>query len=219
MLEQRNVSVKKLALATLLLAALVIGVGSSAAQTTNTTPTPVATTAGPSNDSQGTLFVCSDQAVLTFSGTSLVGWDIFYQIFSGSSGSGTAITGVRQVPVAGIYTGTTDKVSYNSGVTVAAGGTASAKVDIARESDPTKIDFSYVLTDAQDGCNISNVSEPTRRRYRQRRQPRPRPASISASATASSRPMVPRSTPIFNRKRRSSSAHASATVSARRRPA
>jgi hypothetical protein len=153
--------VKKLALATLLLAALVIGAGSSAAQTTTTTPTPAATTAGPSNDSQGTLFVCSDQAVLTFSGTSLVGWDVFYQIFSGGSGSGTAITGVRQVPVAGIYTGITDNVKYNSGVTVAAGGTASAKVSVARESDPTKIDFSYVLTDAQDGCNVSNVNAPS----------------------------------------------------------
>ena len=194
---------KKLALATLLLAALVIGVGSSAAQTTNTTPTPVATTAGPSNNSQGTLFVCSDQAVLNFTGTSLVGWDIFYQIFSGSSGSGTAITGVRQVPVAGNYTGITDKVTYNSGVTVAAGGTASAKVDIARESDPTKIDFSYVLTDAQDGCNISNVSDTYAASIPAAAQPRPRPASISASATASSRPTAARSTRIFSRKRRS----------------
>jgi hypothetical protein len=95
--------VKKLALATLLLIALVVGAGSSAAQTTSTTPTPAATTAGPSNSSQGTLFVCSDQAVLTFTGTSLVGWDIFYQVFSGGSGSGTAITNVRQVAVAGEY--------------------------------------------------------------------------------------------------------------------
>ena len=156
---------KKLALTILLLAALVIGAGSSAAQTTTkTTPTPVATTSattgGPSNSSQGTLFVCSDQAVLTFTGTSLVGWDIFYQIFSGGSGSGTAITGVRQVAVAGVYTAT-DKVNYKSGVTVGTGGSASAKVDIARESNPSKIDFSYVLTDTQDGCNVTASAAPS----------------------------------------------------------
>jgi hypothetical protein len=34
-------------------------------------------------------------------------------------------------------------------------------VDIARESDPTRIDFSYVLTDAQDGCgNPTNPLAP-----------------------------------------------------------
>ena len=167
MLEQRNLSVKKLALAILLLAALVIGAESSVAQTTTTkTPTPkpgstpVATTSGPSNSSQGTLFVCSNQAVLTFTGTSLVCWDIFYQIFSGSSGSGTAITGVRHVPVAGVYN-VTDDINYNSGVTVGAGGSASAKVDIARETDPSKIDFSYVLTDVQDGCNVKTNASPS----------------------------------------------------------
>lgn len=146
---------KKLVLATLLFAAIISGVGRSTAQTA--TPTPAATTSGPSNSSQGTLFVCADSAVLEFSGTSLVGYDIFYQIFSGASGSGTAITGVRQVAVAGIYTAS-DRVTYKSGVTVAAGGSASAKVDIAREGNPTSIDFSYTLTDTQDGCNASSTT-------------------------------------------------------------
>lgn len=149
---------KKLVLATLLFAALLIGMGQGqgaiTAQTGATaTPagTPAATTTGPSNDSQGTLFVCADSVILDFTGTSLVGWDIYYQVFSGTTGSGTAITNLRQVPVAGIYA-VSDKLNYNSGITVAAGGSASAKVDIARESDPTRIDFSYVLTDTQDGC-------------------------------------------------------------------
>ncbi len=141
---------KKLALATLLLAAIVTGAGNSFAQTATSTPAP--TTQGPSNSSQGFLVVCSDKAILNFTGTSLIGYDIFYQIFSGSTGSGTAITNQRQVPVAGEYA-VSDQVSYNSGVTVGSGGQASAKVDIARESDPTRIDFSYVLTDVQDGCN------------------------------------------------------------------
>ncbi|MEP7292747.1 MAG: hypothetical protein ABI835_13275 [Chloroflexota bacterium] len=143
---------KKIALAALLFAAILVGVSSSAAQTTTTTATPAATTTGPSNSTEGLLVVCADSAVLNFSGVSLVGFDVFYQIFSGSSGSGTALTNLRQVPVAGEYA-VSDTVSYNSGVTVAAAGQASAKVDVARESDPTNIDYSFVLTDAQDGCN------------------------------------------------------------------
>ena len=153
---------KKLTLATLLLAAtllVVLGVGSSAAQTT-TTPTPAATTAsgtpqatstGPFNTTEGLLVVCADSAILNFSGISLIGWDVYYQIFSGPSGSGTALTNLRQVPVAGEYS-VSDRVTYNSGVTLAAGGQASANVSVARENDPTTIDYSFVLTDVQDGC-------------------------------------------------------------------
>lgn len=151
MLEQRKLSVKKLTLAALLLCAIIIAsVGSTTAQT-DATPTPAATFAGPSNESQGFLIICADQAVLNFTGVSLVGYDIFYQVFSGSTGSGTALTNLRQVPVAGEYS-VSDRVMFNTGLTVATGGTGSAKVDIARETDPSRIDFSYVLTDVQDGC-------------------------------------------------------------------
>jgi hypothetical protein len=157
-LNKGTFPVKKFTLATrlmptvlVLMTVIVIGMGAgrSAAQTATETPAP--TTVGPSNSSQGTLFVCADSAILDFTGTSLIGFDVFYQIFSGTTGSGTALTNQRQVPVAGEYA-VSDQVTYNSGVTVAAGGQASAKVDIARESDPTVIDFSYTLVDTQDGC-------------------------------------------------------------------
>jgi hypothetical protein len=149
--------VKKLALATLLFAAtiLLMSVGTGVAQDATATETPVATSTGPFNTTEGTLIVCADSAVLNFSGISLIGWDVYYQIFSGSAGSGTALTNLRQVPVAGEYS-VSDRVSYNTGLSVAAGGQASAKVDVARENDPTNIDYSFVLTDAQDGC-----AEPT----------------------------------------------------------
>ena len=157
-MNKGELSVKKLTLAALLFAAIIIAsVGSTTAQT-GTTPTPAAegtpaaTVEGPSNSSEGFLIICADQAVLNFSGVSLVGYDIFYQIFSGGTGSGTALTNLRQVPVAGEYS-VSDRVMYNTGLTVADGGTGSAKVDIARETDPSSIDFSYVLTDVQDGCN------------------------------------------------------------------
>lgn len=140
---------KKIALATLLFAALIIGAAPISAQTATSTPVP--TTTGPSNSSQGTLYVCADSAILDFSGISLIGYDIFYQVFSGGSGSGTALTSLRQVPVAGEYA-VSDRVSYNSGLTVGAGGQASALVSIARESDSSRVDFSYTLVDTQDGC-------------------------------------------------------------------
>ncbi len=138
---------KKLVLAALL-AMTITGTALVSAQTA----TPVPTTTGPTNSVEGFLVVCADSAVLNFSGTMLVGYDIYYQIFSGSAGSGTAITNVRQVPAAGDFA-VSDVVSYNSGVTVAAGGTASANVSVARESDSSRVDFSFVLTDTQDGCN------------------------------------------------------------------
>ncbi len=125
---------KKLALA-VLLAMTITGVAFvNAPLVSAQTATPVPTTTGPSNSVEGYLIVCGDSAVLNFSGTMLVGYDIYYQIFSGASGSGTAITNVRQVPAAGDFA-VSDVVKYNEGVTVAEGGTASANVSVARESD------------------------------------------------------------------------------------
>lgn len=148
---------KKLALATLLALTIIAVAFVNAPLVDAQTATPVPTTAGPSNSVEGYLIVCSDSAILNFSGTMLVGYDIYYQIFSGAAGSGTAISNVRQVPAAGDFA-VSDRVTYNSGVTVAAGGTASANVSVARESDSSRVDFSFVLTDSQDGCN--NPSNP-----------------------------------------------------------
>ena len=143
---------KKLAFA-VLLALTITGVAFvNAPLVSAQTATPVPTTTGPTNSVEGFLVVCGNSAVLNFSGTMLVGYDIFYQIFSGASGSGTAITNVRQVPAAGDFA-VSDVVKYNEGVTVAEGGTASANVSVARESDSSRVDFSFVLTDTQDGCN------------------------------------------------------------------
>ncbi len=143
---------KKLALAALLALSITGMAFLNAPLVSAQTATPVPTTTGPSNSVEGFLVVCPDSAVLNFSGTMLVGFDIYYQIFSGSAGSGTAITNVRQVPAAGDFA-VSDVVNFNSGVTVAAGGTASANVSVARESNSSRVDFSFVLTDTQDGCN------------------------------------------------------------------
>src|SRR5262249_52670244 len=98
-LQQRGISVKKLFLATRLFAAIIIaGVSTTAAQTTNKTPTPAptrsgtATVTGPTNNVQGNVIICSDSTILDFNGTMLAGFDIEYQVFAGTTGTGTALT-------------------------------------------------------------------------------------------------------------------------------
>lgn len=144
---------KKLTLVILLVVVGVTGMGSIAAQTaTPAAPasTPVATT--PGSDVQALFVVCADSAVLNFSGAIRTGYDIYYQVFSGTSGDGTALTNVRQVPVDGSFA-VSDIVNFNSGVTVVSGGQGSATISVARESNSSSVEFSFVVTDVQDGCN------------------------------------------------------------------
>jgi hypothetical protein len=96
---------------------------------------------------------CDTQAVLNFSGTMDSGFDIFYQVFSGAGGTGSALTSVRHVPVSTGQYAVSDQVAYNSGSTVPAGGTASAKVYISREGTSGTSTTPFVVNDAQDGCN------------------------------------------------------------------
>jgi hypothetical protein len=95
---------------------------------------------------------CDTKSVLNVSGNMDAGFDVFYQVFSGSGGTGTAITSLRQVQVDAAYA-VSDQVSYNAGATIATGATASVKVFIARESGPTASNTPFVVDDIQDGCN------------------------------------------------------------------
>jgi len=121
----------------------------ASAQTTPTS-TPAAAT-GPQNEVQGFFVACEADAVVNFRGTMLAGFDIFYQVFAGTTGSGTALTSLRQVQVDGTFT-FSERVAYTNGQTVPAGQSASAKVSVARDSDPSRVDFEFVLADVQDGC-------------------------------------------------------------------
>jgi hypothetical protein len=105
-------------------------------------------------ESNVTIFfvTCDTRAVMNLSGNMDAGDDVFYQVFSGAGATGTPLTSVRQVQVDGAYA-VSDQVNYNSGSTVAAGGTASAKVFIARESGVTASSTSFTVDDIQDGCN------------------------------------------------------------------
>jgi len=95
---------------------------------------------------------CDTRAVMNVSGNMDAGSDVFYQIFSGAGATGTPLTNLRQLQVDGAYA-VSEVVNFNSGSTVAAGGTASAKVYIARESGVTASSTPFTVDDIQDGCN------------------------------------------------------------------
>ena len=95
---------------------------------------------------------CDTRGVMNVSGNMDAGSDVFYQIFAGAGGTGTPLTNMRQLQVDGAYA-VSDVMNYNAGSTVAAGGTASAKVYIARESGVTASSTPFVVDDVQDGCN------------------------------------------------------------------
>src|SRR5215216_4925801 len=119
-----------------LVLAMSLSVAPSMAQNTATaTPKPSSTTTTKFNSSV-TVFavICENQAVVNLSGTMEPAFDVYYQVFSGAQGGGTALTNLRRVQVDGTYA-FSEAVPY-SGATVAAGTTGSVKVYIAKESAP-----------------------------------------------------------------------------------
>ncbi|MBA3874353.1 MAG: hypothetical protein H0X30_34925 [Anaerolineae bacterium] len=133
-----------------------LSMGVSLAQTAATaTPKPKATTTGTTKfNSSVTIFavICENQAVVNLSGTMEPNFDVFYQVYSGPQATGTALTNLRRVQVNGTYA-FSETVPYTGG-TVAAGGTGSVKVYIARESAPnTPAGDVFKVDDLQDGCN------------------------------------------------------------------
>src|SRR3990172_5409749 len=113
--RRKNVRKFILVLALMILAA---SVTMSAAQTTPTaTPagsTTRTTTQATQTPSSVNIFyvACENQGVINFDGTMQPGYDIYYQLFSGPSGGGTALTALRQVSVNGSYA-VSDQVAYN----------------------------------------------------------------------------------------------------------
>jgi hypothetical protein len=151
--------VKKMALLTTCLLLLVmiasIGVQPGAAQTAQ--PTAVATTQGTTVDAF--VVMCADAVVVRFSGTMLSGWDIYYQAFNAPNGTGTALTNLRQVSVAGDFL-FNERLAYTSGSTLATGATGSIKAFVARESNSASIDFDFTVNDINDGCTQANTTQP-----------------------------------------------------------
>ncbi len=94
---------------------------------------------------------CADQAVVNLSGTIDPGEDVFYQVFSGANGTGTAITGMRRAQLDGTVA-FSERLPYNSGATLADGGTGSLRVIVAQEDNIDASTIDTTVNDVQDGC-------------------------------------------------------------------
>lgn len=139
---------KRLALGVMMIAMLLFTVTAASAQAVVTTP--VATTSGPTSNVTIFYVACADQGVVNFNGQMQAGYDVYYQLYSGAGGTGTALSGLRRAGVNGQYA-YSEAVPYSGG-TLAAGATGSVKVSIARESDPTRTIYETTVNDLQDGC-------------------------------------------------------------------
>jgi hypothetical protein len=94
--------------------------------------------------------LCEDRIVVDISGFMTSGNDVFFQVFSGTQGSGTALTDLRQVQVDGTYS-VSDTVQYSGG-TLPANTTGSFYFAIANQNDASDTVFSDFADDLQDGC-------------------------------------------------------------------
>jgi hypothetical protein len=114
---------------------------------------PVATTAAQDEGSTVNFFfaACENQAVIDLSGNMLAGYDLYVQVFDATGGTGNALTGLVRVPVTGAYQ-ISAVVPYSGGKTVLLGQFASARILIARESDPQSSTYSETIDDIQDTC-------------------------------------------------------------------
>lgn len=136
---------------TFLVLLLALAFGFSLTLTQAQTTVPTATVAGPSSSVNIFLVICDTQAIMNLTGTMLTGDDVYYQIYSGPSGTGNTITALRQVSVDGTFA-FSETATYNTGSTVATGATASAIVTIASETNSNSVDFTTTVNDLQDGC-------------------------------------------------------------------
>lgn len=141
-----------LVLVTVLALMMVMSLSMSTSLAQNTaTATPKSST---QFNSSVTIFavICENQAVVNLSGIMEPAFDVYYQVYSGSQGSGTALTNLRRVQVDGTYA-FSEAVPYSGG-TVATGSSGSVKAYIARESAPnTPSGDVFIVDDVQDGCN------------------------------------------------------------------
>lgn len=126
--------------------------------TTDTTST------SPGSTIQFYAVLCEDRAVIDLSGVLLSGHSIYYQVFSGSRGSGTALTDVRRVSASGTYS-VTETAMFNAGATLPANTIGSVYIALAPTNNSNNSFYSDYADDVQDGCstgsNVPTTSEST----------------------------------------------------------
>jgi hypothetical protein len=94
---------------------------------------------------------CETQAVLDLTGAMAAGRDVYYQVFNGAGGTGTALSALRRVSVGGDYA-VSQVIPYTGGTKIGFGLPASVYVAIASESDSSRILFETTVDDFNDGC-------------------------------------------------------------------
>lgn len=147
---------KRILLVALLTLALAANATGGFAQDDTTTTTTVTE----AQNVQIFFVACSNQAVINLSGSLLSGWDVYYQVFGGAGGTGTALSGLRQVQVNGAFA-VSERVNFPEGTTLGQGSIGSARVFIGREGNPNSIDFETTVDDVQDGCSSPQNAETT----------------------------------------------------------
>ncbi len=115
------------------------------------------TTVEAANEATALYVACDTAGVLNLTGTALTGYDIYYQLFSAPNATGTAVTSLRQISVAGSFQ-VSEQLAYNAGQTLAVGSTGSARILMAREGNADSIDFEFVVNDFNDGCSAPQYS-------------------------------------------------------------
>ncbi|MEM6527420.1 MAG: hypothetical protein AAF653_03955, partial [Chloroflexota bacterium] len=118
---------------------------------TDTTTTDIETE-GPQTTVEIFFVACEDEGVMNLSGEAQPGFDVFYQLFSGTSGTGDELTSLRQINAEGTYA-FSERIPYSNGRRVAPGSIASARVIIAEENTPETPAFETFVDDLQDSCN------------------------------------------------------------------
>ncbi|NWF68990.1 MAG: hypothetical protein HXY40_07885 [Chloroflexi bacterium] len=111
------------------------------------TARPNTSTTGGSNV-QIFFVACADRAIVNLNGTMGTGYDVYYQVFTGT----TALTNQRRVQVSGAYQ-VSDTATYLTGQSLAAGASASVRVAIGRETNAASTIYETTVNDINDGCN------------------------------------------------------------------
>jgi hypothetical protein len=138
---------RKLSLGLVLLALVAVGLSATVAQD--------ATPAADQFASNVAIFyvACDNRGIVNLTGTMEAGFDVYFTLFSGPDGTGTALTSLRQAVVDGAYA-FSEATNYNAGNTVTAGQTGSVVAFIAREGAPASgKSEEFRVNDIQDGCN------------------------------------------------------------------
>jgi hypothetical protein len=126
----------------------------SGATTTTTTTTG---TAVPSSAVDSFFVACSDAAVVNLSGSLLNNFSVYFQIFASD---GSAITSLRRVEASGDFT-FSERIAYPAGTALGGGAALTMQVIVARTSDSSRVDFDFVVSDVQDGCQAPRFTTAT----------------------------------------------------------